>query len=275
MSSIITISGGHALSIGQGNMSVGRNVPIPAVWYDFSDISTLWQDSGMTTPVTTNGDPIGAVEDKTVNAQHLTQATAGNRPTYTTNVQNGLSVADTDTSGNALYLDRLTASWTTIPRPFSLYAVGRTPDTVSGSFSRAFVAGSDTGSGSVNMWLAPTVTNGGTWTYRTSAENRNSVTYPNFAAVGADTWYITEMHAPDDGSDFTLYQNGVLDPVSAGLTPQDIIRGFRLGHDRNLGSKSAGAWQGLMGEVRVYGFNADLLGIRATIYSEIASKWGL
>ena len=125
------------------------------------------------------------------------------------------------------------------------------------------------------MWLAPTATNGGTWTYRTSAENRNSVTYPNFAAVGADTWYITEMHAPDDGSDFTIYQNGVLDPVSSGLTPQDIIRGFRLGHDRNLGGKNQGCWQGLMGEVRVYGFNADLAGVRASIYSALATKWGL
>lgn len=51
-------------------------------WYDPSDISTLWQDSARTTAVTTAGDPVGAIDDKSGNARHLLQATAGSRPTY-------------------------------------------------------------------------------------------------------------------------------------------------------------------------------------------------
>ena len=273
MASIITISGGFALDVQQGIIGIGQNLPLPAVWYDFSDITTLFQDDAKTTPVTTNGDPIGAVEDKTGNGQDLTQSNASNKPVYTTNVQNGLSVADTDPTGNALWVDRVTASWTTIPRPYTIYAVGRTPATVVGSFTRAFVYATDTGSGTMMVGLAPTVTNGGTWRYRSSSAGVDSVTYPNFAAVGANTWYITTMVVPAAG-DVVIYQNNVNDPV-ASLTGQDYIRGCRLGHDRNLGGKNSGCWRGMMGEVRIYPFDADADGVNTTIYNDLASKWGL
>lgn len=51
-------------------------------WYDPSDISTLWQDSARTIPVTAHGDPVGAIDDKSGNGNHLIQATAGFRPLY-------------------------------------------------------------------------------------------------------------------------------------------------------------------------------------------------
>lgn len=274
MASITTVRGGN-LIVQQGTMAVGpADLPNPSVWYDFSDISTLYQDSSKTTPVTTNLDPIGAVEDKTVNGQDLTQPLALNRPIYTTNQQNGLSIADTDATADALWVDRLTASWTTIPRPYTIFAVGRTPATVSSGFTRAFVYATDSNSGTAMIGLAPTVTNGGTWRYRTSAAARNSVTYPNFAAVGALTWYITTLVVPASG-DILAYQNDIIDPISSGLTGQDYIRGCRLGHDRNLGSKNSGCWQGQMGEVRIYGFDANVTGTRTAIHNELKTKWGL
>jgi len=36
----------------------------PGVWYDPSDLTTLFQDTAGTTPVTTPGDPVGLVLDK-------------------------------------------------------------------------------------------------------------------------------------------------------------------------------------------------------------------
>lgn len=54
----------------------------PTAWYDPSDITTLWQDSARTVPVTAHGDPVGAMDDKSGNAKHAIQATAGNRPLY-------------------------------------------------------------------------------------------------------------------------------------------------------------------------------------------------
>ena len=274
MAPVVVVSGGPSFQVQPGGIvGIGDNPPAPAVWYDFSDITSLYQDDGLTTPVTTNGDPIGGVFDKTGNGQHLIQTSASNKPVYTTSVQNGLSAADTDPTGNALYVQRLAASWTTIPRPYTILAVGRTPASVPGSFTRAFVYATDSSSGTLMLGLGPTVTNGGTWRYRTSSAAANSVTYPNFAAVGANTWYITMMIAPTSG-DVVVYQNNVNDPI-ASLTGQDYIRGCRLGHDRNLGGKDAGCWRGMMGEVRIYGFDADATGVRNTIYSEISSKWGL
>lgn len=68
-------------------------------WYDFSDISLLWQDSARTTPVASDADPIGAADDKTVNAFHLLQPTAGQRFTYKTNIQNSRSVGRATNAG--------------------------------------------------------------------------------------------------------------------------------------------------------------------------------
>ena len=53
-------------------------------WYDLSDLSTLFQDSAGTTPVTTAGQPVSRMLDKSGRANHATQATAAARPTYQT-----------------------------------------------------------------------------------------------------------------------------------------------------------------------------------------------
>ena len=58
-------------------------------WYDPSDMSTLFQDSAGTTPVTASGQPVGLMLDKSGRGNHATQATAASRPTYT--VSGGLS----------------------------------------------------------------------------------------------------------------------------------------------------------------------------------------
>lgn len=50
-------------------------------WLDPSDLSTMWQDSARTTPVTAPGQPVGAINDKSGRALHFTQATAASRPT--------------------------------------------------------------------------------------------------------------------------------------------------------------------------------------------------
>lgn len=50
--------------------------------YDPSDTGTLWQDSARTVPVTADGDPVGAIDDKSGNGRHATQATASARPLY-------------------------------------------------------------------------------------------------------------------------------------------------------------------------------------------------
>lgn len=72
------------------------------LWLDGSDITTLYTDSAMTTPVTSDDDVVGAWKDKSGNGYHATQTVTANKPLYKTTVQNGLSIIRFD--GN----DRLT-----------------------------------------------------------------------------------------------------------------------------------------------------------------------
>ena len=52
--------------------------------YDPSDLTTLFQDAAGTIPVTSDGDPVGRINDKSGNGNHLTQAATSARPTYRT-----------------------------------------------------------------------------------------------------------------------------------------------------------------------------------------------
>lgn len=77
-------------------------------WYDFSDITTMFQDSARTTPVTADADPIGGVTDKSGSANHLSQGTSTKRPTYKTGIQNGKSIARFDGSDDCFTISPIT-----------------------------------------------------------------------------------------------------------------------------------------------------------------------
>lgn len=74
----------------------GRTIPSFSLsnillWYDFSDVSTLFTDAGITN-VMADSDKIYQVNDKSGNGYNGTQTTEGSRPLYKTAVKNGLSV---------------------------------------------------------------------------------------------------------------------------------------------------------------------------------------
>lgn len=50
------------------------------VWFDPSDLSTMFQDSAGTTPVTGVGQPVGLIRDKSGRGNHASQATTTMRP---------------------------------------------------------------------------------------------------------------------------------------------------------------------------------------------------
>jgi len=66
-------------------------------WYAVSDMSALYQDSAGTTAVTSDGDPIGRIEDLSGNNVHLTQSTSASRPTYQANTESAFFDAVDDT----------------------------------------------------------------------------------------------------------------------------------------------------------------------------------
>lgn len=103
---------------------------VAGAYYDVSVIGSLWQDSARTTPVTASGDPVGAIDDLSGNGNHLTQSTAGNRPTYRTNGGAGGDKPYLDFDGTN---DRMvTASFTGVAQPhFQSIAIKN--DSITGS----------------------------------------------------------------------------------------------------------------------------------------------
>lgn len=87
---MVTVSGGVVPWTPADLFVSGEN----GVWYDPSDLSTLWQDSARTIPVTADGDPVGAMDDKSGNGHHALQANSSKRPVYKTAA--GLSWLDFD-----------------------------------------------------------------------------------------------------------------------------------------------------------------------------------
>lgn len=67
------------------------------VWYDPSDLSTMFQDSAGTIAVTAPGQPVGLIKDKSGNNNHASQANNGQRPTYNVD-SNGSSYLQFDGS---------------------------------------------------------------------------------------------------------------------------------------------------------------------------------
>jgi hypothetical protein len=51
-------------------------------WYDPSDLTTLFQDTAGTTPVTAPGNTVALINDKSGNGNHATQSILASRPTY-------------------------------------------------------------------------------------------------------------------------------------------------------------------------------------------------
>jgi len=61
----------------------------PGVWCDPSDLTTLFQDTAGTTPVTTPGQTVARINDKSGRGNNATQATTASRPIYGINPVGG------------------------------------------------------------------------------------------------------------------------------------------------------------------------------------------
>jgi len=128
-----TSVGDHNVTIGASNLSgsassetitlrVAANKPIFASTEDtFTPLDltpALWMDAADTTTVTIASSAVSEWKDKSGNNRHLTQTTGGNRPTYISSAQNGLSVVRFDGTN-----DYLNGSGITNIGSFAIFAV--------------------------------------------------------------------------------------------------------------------------------------------------------
>jgi hypothetical protein len=85
----INITGSTLMLRGTGNVALTIFDPLSlfaagekGVWFDPTDITTLFQDAAGTTPVTAYGQKVGRILDKSGNGNHATQSNAAFQPTY-------------------------------------------------------------------------------------------------------------------------------------------------------------------------------------------------
>lgn len=65
-------------------------------WYDPNDLSTLFQDSAGTVPVTAAGQPVGRMLDKSGRGNHVSFGDGANRPMLRSNIVTGYFYLETD-----------------------------------------------------------------------------------------------------------------------------------------------------------------------------------
>jgi hypothetical protein len=103
------------------------------VWYDPSDMATLFQDAAGTTPVTAVEQPVGLILDKSGRGNHATQSTSTARPVLSARIN---LLANTDTLA--------TQSVTTVATNYTLRFEGAGSITLSGTATGTFSAGTHT-----------------------------------------------------------------------------------------------------------------------------------
>lgn len=125
----------------------------PHTWIDFSDTSTLF-DATTGGSVVTNGVGIARAEDKSGNGRNFTQSTSGSRPTFTSNVQNGLGIARFD-GGD--YLNSVSANsiWTFLHNSkSSVFFVLKNGTSVNPLAAYGWLGNTGTSSGRAGIFIA-------------------------------------------------------------------------------------------------------------------------
>ena len=134
---MITNSNGNIFSFlsntDKGSIPVVRTNPLAiygnnlVYWYDFTDTSTLFTDTGATINVVNQGDFVRSIRSKSIYGQTLTASTANMTAfTYSTQTQfNGYGGIYKVGTGNTYFIER-TASIMTANTPYSVHFVMKT-----------------------------------------------------------------------------------------------------------------------------------------------------
>jgi hypothetical protein len=216
-------------------------IPSLALWLDASDASTLFQDDAGTTPAVADGAVVGYWGDKSTNARHVTQATAGSKPTLQTAELNGKNVVQFDGADDYLFRNAVNVS-----QPFTVALVVK----VTEGSSRVFLGG---GQSSV---FAPSFA---VSYYANSSTVTGTVTKNS-------VWFVADVLFSGASSD--LYVNNVL--AGSGSAGTGSITNLGIGAYATGGTP----FTGFIAEVLVY--SAALSGPqRSALRTYLGVKWGV
>lgn len=189
-------------------------------WYDPSDLSTLYQDSAGTTPVTALGQPVGLMLDKSGRGNHASQPTSTSRPTLQARVN---LLTQTEDFAHAAW-EKLSAGSATAP--VLTAGFGAAPD---GSLTAARLQAARTGNSTADYSLlqqtgaASTLLHcGSVWAKSNTGVDQTIyfriADVPSTALVTTEWQRIQVQGTPVSASYFTLGVRG-----GSGQTDVDIL----------------------------------------------------
>lgn len=165
---------------------------LPGLLLWLKSTTGLYQDSGLTTPATADGDPVGGWKDLSGLAHHLLQSVSADRPTLKLAIQNGRPVVRFD--GVA---DLLTAAFT-LAQPAEIYFAANYRNPQAGGTGMTFFDG-----GTTNMMrLFQSNTNEVTM-YAGQAGPVSPMTFGSWHAVRCLYDGSSSLLTIDNGSDVT------------------------------------------------------------------------
>jgi hypothetical protein len=221
-------------------------------WYDFSDLTTLFQDTARTVPITADGQAIKGVTDKSGVGNHLSEATNG--PSYKVAIQNSLSVARFDGTN-----DQLSATITADTSRTTFIVAKKT------------AAPSGVNKGLVGMGTASHIF------YTNSVGHATSYLFFQNEAAGSTvltgstaTAWTTVVARLNGLSSLDMYANG---GTGVNVNPNDADVG---GTAWAIGSRGAGSDPGDYDIAEVLIYNTPLVAADInSVGAFLASKWGL
>lgn len=232
------------------------------LWWDFSDVSTLFQDTARTNPITADGQNILGVNDKSGNGHHVDGGggISFGGSDYKENIHNGHSVMRGPRLGKNLSPDVL--------QPFTIAIACDSPDP-GGSSTKPCVFGlfSSGAAGRVQFahWFS-----GNNMQFRSDTPlfmQGGGLLGP---AVSNSTWGVFFFHVDSAGSprDTQVYHNGTL--INQGSSGNNRIDQFQLNSSFDPNDNNSGD----IGEVMIYD---KLLTTteRANVTNYLMTKWGL
>lgn len=169
------------------------------IWLDPSDMSTLFQDSAGTTPVTAVEDPVGKILDKSGRGNHATQPTSGKRPKLSARKNWLLATTTLSTQSVTLLAAPHTLSFTGTGTLTLTGASTAGPlvgtgvsDRVSLTFTPSAGSVTFTVSGSVTLAQLEYGSVAGTYQRVTTSTNYDTAGFPHYLAFdGVDDFLVT------------------------------------------------------------------------------------
>jgi hypothetical protein len=243
-----------------------RSISGLALWLDASDASTLFQDAAATTPATETDNPVGAWLDKSGNGRHVTQATAGSRPTISATKQNGRNALAFNGSSQSLSIASYNAE--NGLSGLTRYVVASMSSPAASAISRVTTGGGDSFFATVSSDLR----------FYAGASAYSAVASTNYGLLTSGTNIIGSVYDGTAGSvaaGIKPYYNGAAIPPSStsGTLPTTLpsgTPGFWIGS--NLGVNSF--WPGRIVEYISYSRalgNAE----RQRLERYLAAKYGI